>query len=126
MQEVFISQTYNCNSCNKKFSSKIMLMQHNTSGSCQYSCKHCEFTFMRQCDLDNHIRIHLVMAPALHGNTNLEIKEEMLECDVKDEIKEEVIDEDPLFVKKINISGENENELEIDDVDIVEHKLEVG
>ena len=64
------------------------------------------------------------MAPSLHEN--LEIKEEMLECDVKDEIKEEVIDEDPLFVKKINISGENENELEIDDVDIVEHKLEVG
>ena len=47
------------------------------------------------------------------------------DSDNKVEIKEEVIDDDPLCVQEIHNSGDEENNTVVDDVDIVEHKIEM-
>ena len=57
----------------------------------------------------------------------LSIKRETNECENDNtvEIKEEVIDDDPLCVQEIHNSGDGENNTVVDDVDIVEHKIEI-
>ena len=41
------------------------------------------------------------------------------------ELKEEVIDDDSLCVQEIQNSGDEENNTAVDDIDIVEHKIEI-
>ena len=41
------------------------------------------------------------------------------------EVKEEVIDEDNLFFQEIHYSGDEENNTVVNDIDIVEHKIEI-
>ena len=55
---------------------------------------------------------------SIHGETTKD------DSDNKVEIKEEVIDDDPLCVQEIHNSGDGENNTVVDDVDIVEHKIE--
>ena len=41
------------------------------------------------------------------------------------EVKEEEIDYDPLFVQEIHNSGDEGNYTVVDDIDIVQHKIEI-
>ena len=47
------------------------------------------------------------------------------ESDTNLEIKEEVIGDDPFCVQEKQNSGDGENNTVVDDVDIVEHKIEI-
>ena len=41
------------------------------------------------------------------------------------EVKEELIDDDPLYVQEIHNSGDEENDTVANEIDIVEHKIEI-
>ena len=41
------------------------------------------------------------------------------------ELKEEVIDDDTLLVEEIHNSGDEDNDTVVDDIDIIEHKIEI-
>ena len=57
----------------------------------------------------------------------LSIKDDTANKDIDNnvEIKAKVIDGDPLCVQKIHFSGDGENNTVVDNVDTVEHKIEM-
>jgi uncharacterized Zn-finger protein len=56
---------------------------------------------------------------SIQGQTNSDESENIVT-----EVKEELIDDDPLCVQEIHNSGDEENKTVVDDIDIVEHKIE--
>ena len=57
---------------------------------------------------------------SIQGQTNSDVSENIVT-----EVKEEVIREDSLYAQKINNSEDEENNTVVDDIDIVEHKIEI-
>ena len=49
----------------------------------------------------------------------------LISSDNNVEIKEEVIDDDPLLVQEIHNSDGGDNNTVVDDVDFIEHKIEI-
>ena len=57
---------------------------------------------------------------SIQGQTNSDVSENIVT-----EVKEEVIRDDSLCAQEINNSEDEENNTVVDDIDIVEHKIEI-
>ena len=127
---------YSCDVCQKSFSESSALSKHNKTAAHIERMKsmntiiplsQSSFIDCGETIKEEDIKEEIKEEESVDDPLSIQRGERRSENDnIYTEVKEEVIDEDPLFVQKIHNSGNEENSTVSDDIDIVQHKIELN
>jgi uncharacterized Zn-finger protein len=126
---------FSCDVCQKSYSKSSGLSYHNKTAShierMKSKCINIAIANGSFVDNDESINLEVIMEEIKEEESfddplsNQEDRTESKSQNIVTELKEEVIDDAILFVQEIHNSGDKENNTVVDEIDIVEHKIEI-
>ena len=126
---------FSCNVCQKSYAHSNALSKHNKTAAHMEKIKskntNIPLTQSNFIDCGETVKVEDIKEEmneeesvddplSIQGQTNSDVSENIVT-----EVKEEVFDDVPLLFEEIHNSGDEENNTDVDDIDIVKHKIEI-